>query len=192
MLLRSTFLLLADSCQTLQKMQDSICGAILSFSSVLLGLFGGHKLLVHALIFCLLFDLLVEAWASLKAKRFHFTKIMENLITKVVAYFGSLTLVLYIEHGLGLLESGIFDGGILCGLICATELWNILGGMLAINPNIPGLKLLRRFLRGEIAKKLNMSESDLSEVFKDEPVSGNSDKAQANTQSQSNVTATEV
>lgn len=168
MLLRATFLMLANFCQTLSKMQESIVGAFVSFLGVLMGLFAGHIIVIHALIFCLLFDFVVAIWVDVKFKQFCLTKVVERLITKIVAYFGSITLVLYIESSINFLDGTFFNGGILSGLICATELWSILGGMLAINPNIPGLKLLRRLLKSEIARKVGIEESELEKTINEE------------------------
>ena len=58
-----------------------------------------------------------------------------------------------------------FPTGVVASVICATELWSISGNILIVNPNIPFFNIIRPALKGEIARKLNISEDDVDDAL---------------------------
>ena len=43
-------------------------------------------------------------------------------------------------------------------LICVVEIWSMSASALIVNPNMPFLRLFKRYLQGEIAAKLGLSD----------------------------------
>ena len=74
--------------------------------------------------------------------------------------------------GLFFIESVIVDGYFLtCKLafavIAGTELWSIMANMLVLFPNLPALKLLKKYLSSEMARKLNTTVEETTKCLED-------------------------
>lgn len=74
--------------------------------------------------------------------------------------------------GLFLIESVLIGGYFLTAklafaVIAGTELWSIMANMLVLFPNLPALKLLKKYLTGEIAKKLSINEDNAEQILND-------------------------
>lgn len=74
--------------------------------------------------------------------------------------------------GLFLIESVLIDGYFLTAklafaVIAGTELWSIMANMLVLFPNLPALKLLKKYLTSEMAKKLDITSEETSKCLED-------------------------
>lgn len=74
--------------------------------------------------------------------------------------------------GLFFIESAVIDGYFLTSklafaVISGTELWSIMANMLVLFPNLPALKLLKKYLTAEMAKKLDITSEETSKCLED-------------------------
>lgn len=56
---------------------------------------------------------------------------------------------------------------IVTSLILLCEGWSIMGNSLILYPKMPFLRLFKRFLLGEMAKKMNLSEEETKEIMEE-------------------------
>jgi len=79
---------------------------------------------------------------------------------------------LIIIIGLFAIETVLVDGYAITAklafsVIAGTELWSIMANMLILFPNLPALKLLKKYLGNEIAKKLLINGDETDKVLED-------------------------
>lgn len=85
----------------------------------------------------------------------------------VKAFFYLLIII-----GLFAIETVLIDGYALTAklafsIIAGTELWSIMANMLILFPNLPALKLLKKYLGNEIAKKLSITNDETDKCLED-------------------------
>ena len=135
---------------------------LLTFCVIFLG--DRFPLLVYIGV-AVLFDALWGINTARKLHKFIFSELITKSAIKIAAYVSVYALV-------ALAEKGFTDGNftvtssIVAAILITSELWSILGHIAIVVPDSLIVKLLRKYLKGEMSKKLNISEKELDEILK--------------------------
>lgn len=133
---------------------------------VFCGTFLGDRLPLLVYIgIAVLFDALWGVSTAVKAKRFIFSKLLTKSAIKIAAYVSVYALVALIEKGFTGGDFMLTSSGIAAVLI-ASELWSILGHIGIAYPDFVVVRLLEKYLIGEMSKKLGIPEDELKEILK--------------------------
>lgn len=146
----------------LQDLLQSVWGVLLVAFGFIANFFGGYVMAISAVVTCVIVDLIWGIRSAHKQHKYTQSELIKNTVTKVTAYGTALLVFIFIEKLIG------FEGlptGAVASIICATELWSTSGNILIVNPDIPFFKLLIPVLKGEIARKLNISEEEVDDVL---------------------------
>lgn len=166
--MKHIFLKLSDIISHFQGVFAWIVCTLSCFLSGYEGMFG-------LLFFCVLVDAFWGIFNAVKAGKFVLSDLMRDTIGKILSYCSVFLVIIGIEKILHI-DSGICSA-IVVGVIAMTEVWSISGHILIRFPNLLFFRLFRPALVGEIARKLQMSEEDVKEMFNEnEKRNGNSRK----------------
>lgn len=107
------------------------------------------------------------AWGiatALRSGRFIFSTLIKKSAVKIFAYVSIYGIVALIEKGY---TSGEFmiTSSIIASILIASELWSILGHIGIAYPDWLVVKLLKRYLKGEMSKKLDIPEEELDKIL---------------------------
>lgn len=129
------------------------------------GFLAGYEAMFGLLFFCVIVDAFWGIYNALRAGRFVLSDLMRDTIGKILSYCSVFLVIIGIEKILHI-ESCICSA-VVVGVIAMTEVWSISGHILIRFPNLLFFRLLKPALLGEIARKLQMSENDVKEMFND-------------------------
>lgn len=124
---------------------------------------GQQMVLVHYVLVCILVDMLWGIAAYIKVHKFVLSQAITKTAVKIAAYITIFTLVTMSEHVLS--DSWFIASRLTCTILCAAELWSSMGHILVVQPNMPIIKLLRKYLAGEISRKLGIPVDDVNEIL---------------------------
>lgn len=150
-----------------QKIYETLStwpGALMS-SLVYCGMFlGGRLPLLAYIAIAVTIDGLWGVSTALKADKFIFSKLLAKSAVKIAAYSSVYGLVALVEKGF---TDGNFMVGssIIAAILISSELWSTLGHIAIRVPDWLPIKILKLYLKGEMAKKLGIPESKLDEVL---------------------------
>ena len=104
-------------------------------------------------------------YTAIKAKRFIFSKLLVKSAIKIFAYVTVYGLIALIEKGFADGEFMVTSSAI-AAILISSELWSILGHIGIAYPDFLVVKILKKYLRGEMSKKLGIPEDELDEILK--------------------------
>lgn len=111
------------------------------------------------------FDLFWGILASIKRGEYIFSEAGRSSFTKAFAYGSVLVLVLLIEK---LTHDGSFIATrVMCVVAASCELWSVCANILIVKPSFPFIRLFRKYLAGEISKKLNITTEEYNELMQE-------------------------
>lgn len=157
------FFILAASFVKVHEAIQSVWGVLIVVLGFVANFFGGYVMILSGVIACVLIDLIWGIRSAHKQKKYTQSELMKSTVSKLTAYGTALMVFIFIEKMVGL-ETNIPTAAV-ASVICLTELWSTSGNILIVNPNIPFFKLLKPVLKGEIARKLNISEEEVDEAL---------------------------
>lgn len=107
-------------------------------------------------------------WGVSTAKRtgkFIFSSLIAKSAMKIAAYASIYGVVALIEKGF---TDGSFmvTSSVIAAILITSELWSILGHIGIAYPDWLVVKLLKKYLKGEMSKKLGISEEELDDILK--------------------------
>lgn len=152
----------------LRKLNDILShgeGVAVWVASTIGALLSGYEGMIFLLLFVVVVDALWGIANAVHAHRFVLSDLMRNTIGKILSYCSVFLVIVGIEKVIGI-DSGICSA-VVVGVIALTEVWSISGHILIRFPNLLFFRLFRPALVGEIARKLQMSEEDVKEMFND-------------------------
>lgn len=162
----------------LKKLNDILShveGVAVWVASTIGALLSGYEGMIFLLLFVVVVDALWGIANAVKAGKFVLSDLMRNTVGKILSYCSVFLVIVGIEKVIGI-DSGICSA-VVVGVIALTEVWSISGHILIRFPNLLFFRLFRPALIGEIARKLQMSEDEVKEMFNDnEKRNGNSRK----------------
>ncbi len=132
----------------------TFCGAWLGDRLPLLWYIGG----------AILIDALWGVITSIRANKFILSRLLAKSGIKIGAYVSLYAIVALAEKSFG---DGDFmlTSSLLAGIFITSEGLSILAHIAIIRPDWPIIKILSKVLKGEMAKKLNLSESELDDLI---------------------------
>lgn len=134
--------------------------AVMIFAST----YCGHQMiLIHYVLICILVDMIWGIAAYVKIHKFVLSQAITKTAIKIAAYITIFTLVTMGEHVLS--DSWFIASRVTCATLCAAELWSSMGHILVVQPNMPVIKLLRKYLAGEISRKLGIEVDEVNEIL---------------------------
>ena len=151
--------------QKIYEVLSNWAGVLLS-SLVFCGTFLGARLPLLAYIaVAVTIDGIWGVVTAKKAGRFIFSRLLAKSAVKIAAYSSIYALVALIEKGFVGSEF-TFSSSVIAAILIASELWSTLGHISISNPDWLVTKILRMYLKGEMAKKLGINEEELDKVLK--------------------------
>lgn len=133
---------------------------VLALLAMVLGL---YKEVIIVTFFCIAVDMIWGIAKSVKVGKFATSFLLKNTILKIGAYFSIMLILICIEHILHI-ESKVFVITFTV-IIAATELISILGNIAIVKPSLIFVKLVRRMVIGEVARKLHISEKEAKKLL---------------------------
>lgn len=148
----------------LRLVLGTITGWVTAFMAFMLATFGDKAMHIHWVLLVLFIDLLFGSWSAIKRDVFHISTALFSTACKVVMYITIFFMPMILENILGTdLSYGTVS---VTALLISAEFFSILAHMLIIKPDLVGVKLFKRLLSGEIAKKLGITVKELEDVIK--------------------------
>lgn len=124
---------------------------------------GPEKNAFIGLMLAVALDMVWGVAVSIKEGKFILSYLLRETILKILIYISVLFVALFIERSLD--ESLGIATRIICALAALCELWSACANILIICPRMPFIRVLKKYLSGEIASKINMSKDDVENVM---------------------------
>ena len=125
--------------------------------------FAGHIGIINIVLFAVIIDAFWGIFVSVKQGKFVLSELARLSISKLLVYGCVLALFIAIDKMLG--GSLVVSSTIVATLIVLVEAWSTLASMIIVYPDMAFLRLLRKVLKGEIASKLGIEESQVDSYF---------------------------
>ena len=125
--------------------------------------FAGHIGIINIVLFAVIIDAFWGIFVSVKQGKFVLSELARLSISKLLVYGCVLALFIAIDKMLG--GSLVVSSTIVATLIVLVEAWSTLASMIIVYPDMAFLRLLRKVLKGEIASKLGIEESQVDNYF---------------------------
>lgn len=154
--------------ERLGEILTSVAGCIAGMLIVLLNVFldyiHGHEASIFIVLFVTILDCVWGISRAIKDNKYTTSALMRDSVAKLAVY-GTLILAFIGFDKIGGMGSSV-SVTIVCSLIILVEVWSVLGNILIVYPEFPVLKLLNKYLVGEIASKLNCDPSEVEDALK--------------------------
>ena len=126
-------------------------------------LLAGYKCCIGLIFVAVILDAVWGVASVKKRKAFVLSTLMRKTIKKLGGYFSVILVFICVEKAIGI-PSGLCVS-VVSSVMAMTELWSVCGHILIVNPNSTFFRLLKPALRGEIARKLNITEDEVESVL---------------------------
>lgn len=144
----------------------AVQGWLIGLLIVIVNFFAGYQLVLYGVLIAVAFDALSGICVARKRGEFILSELLRATTFKLAVYFNLIVVFVFIDKFVttGGIETKITTV-ILGSAICLTEAWSSCGNALIISPNFPFLRLFRKALTGEIARKLNVNPEDVENIL---------------------------
>lgn len=142
---------------------SSTYGRIGMIGLAVLDYFAGYSATITITVLSALMDAVWGIAAARKQGRFTLSELARNTYSKLSVYGCCIVLFIGIDKMVGS-DTGITTSAICIGIVLV-EAWSTCGSMIICYPDLPFLKLLKKALTGEIARKLNVPTDKVDEVL---------------------------
>lgn len=144
----------------------TVQGWLIGLLIVIVNFFAGYQLVLYGVLIAVAFDALLGICVARKRGEFILSELLRATIFKLAVYFNLIVVFVFIDKFVttGGIETKITTV-ILGSAICLAEAWSSCGNALIISPNFPFLRLFRKALTGEIARKLNVNPEDVENIL---------------------------
>jgi len=149
----------AKVCDIFSTVGGWILGIVLAFFAFI----GDDQAPFIAVGVAVLLDMFWGVLSAIKRKKFILSFLARETLYKVLIYGTVLSVVLNIERSIN--EAWGLATTILCVIAAACEVWSAGAHILIIKPDCAFIRLFRKYLIGEIANKLKMSNEEAEEVL---------------------------
>lgn len=143
---------------------QNIFGWMLGAMALVVGYLGDSAMAFAGVGIAIVMDAVWGIIVAVKSKKFILSLLLRETMNKMFIYGTTLAMVLFIERSLN--EDWYIATRVVCAIASACELWSICANILIIKPNFPFVKLFRKYLVGEIAKKVGISEEEFTNEVK--------------------------
>jgi len=142
----------------------STWGWVLSVPTFVISLFSSDAIFLTKIIWvALAFDFVFGTCTAVKTKRHILSQAVIVTAVKYSAYSALFWLVVFAEKGIG--DTWLIASRSVFAFCMVAEIWSIIGHIAIINPSLIFVRLIRKFISGEVARKLNVSEEEALEVL---------------------------
>lgn len=146
------------------ELVQSIYGWGLAACVFVVNFFSGYETAITAVVVCVALDTLWGVWAQVKRGHFILSELgRHGMLSKWALYASVIICFILIERMAGMTSQ--LTVIVVCSLICLVELWSMSGSALIVNPQMPFLRLFRRALTGEIARKMDATPAEVREFL---------------------------
>jgi len=142
---------------------STVCGWVVMLSSLVIEFVGGHDTAVLMVLLSVILDAIWGIAVSIHSGRFALSELGRDTVGKLAAYGTALFMFIAIDRLL--LGDTVLTTSAIAALIILVELWSTSANMLICYPNMPFLRLMRKALKGEIARKLSITPEQVDEVL---------------------------
>lgn len=142
---------------------STFSGWVLAILLGIVNFFASHKGIVNIVIFAVVIDAFWGIFVSIKQGKFVLSELGRMTISKLMVYGCVITLFIAVDKLLG--GSMTLSATIIATLIVLVEAWSTLASMTIVYPNMVFLRVLRKVLKGEIARKLNIQECEVEQYL---------------------------
>jgi hypothetical protein len=132
--------------------------------ALMLSTFGVKAMLFHWILIAMAFDLFFGTWSSLKRKQFHISTALVSTAIKLVMYLVIFCIPMILEKIL-LNKDLLMGTTIVTAFICSAEFFSSIAHMLIIKPDFIVVKIFRKFLIAEVARKMKVSHEEVMTMF---------------------------
>lgn len=154
---------LIDILHKLHTLFSSFAGYLIALFVLVCTFFGGRLDLFYYVVIAVGFDLFWGVVTALKQRKFILSQAMTKTAVKLGIYLTMFVMVALPEKAFA--QDWIIATRLVSAVICAAEIWSVLGHILICCPNFPILKLLRKYIQGEIAKKLEVDANEVEDIL---------------------------
>jgi hypothetical protein len=152
------------------KPLENVCGWVFNALAFALTFIGDNgKLLLGAVAVVVVIDIVFGTWVSLKNGHYFESKRLRESATKLFVYFGLQLIAIILDKVIG--DDILICTRITTALIVVCELWSTLASVSIIYPHFPIGNLLKKYLVGEISKKLEIDEQTIISTLEEKEVS---------------------
>lgn len=131
-------------------------GAVATFC---LSLFNQDAIFLTKIIWvALAIDFVFGTWTAIKAKKHVLSQAIILTAVKYAIYSLLFWLVVMAERGVG--DTWFIASRLVFAFCMIAEIWSVIGHVAIINPRLVFIRLLRKSLAGEVARKLDMTEKE--------------------------------
>lgn len=155
------------------NMISTFWGFVCALGIAVFDFFMGYKVAIGVVFVAVLLDMVWGIAAARSQGKYTRSELMRDTITKISGYGAAIILTALLENLImGSHTIGVEEGAevrwavdVIAFVISCIEFWSMSGNILIVDPNFILFKLIRMSLVGEIARKLNMKEDDVKDVF---------------------------
>ena len=127
----------------------------------------GGRLIIYTVVLASVIDLGCGIAVSVRMHRFTLSELIRQTVEKMVVYGLGLVVFLVIDS---LVAQGTgFDVALTSGVVgivmTFAETWSFTAALLILFPNSVFLQFMQKALTGEIARKLNIEESEVAKIL---------------------------
>lgn len=142
----------------------TIWGKIVIFALFLGSIFGSIAGLIHIVLILTTVDMIFGVLVTLKTKGKNeiVSSKLRNSLYKGFFYVMFISLTFLVEMQMMDINIG---PKVAFAVIAAVEMWSISANALILNPDLPFLKLFKRFLTAEIGKKLEIDKDEVEDIL---------------------------
>jgi hypothetical protein len=150
-------------CNKLAEVLSTIEGWLALVCLLIVDYFAGYGVTLQIATISVVMDCIWGIAAAHKQGKFTLSELARNTFSKLSVYGCCIILFIGIDRLMGL-SSGLTTSAICIGIVL-TEAWSTCASMLICFPNLPFLKILRKALTGEIARKLGVENEKVEDVL---------------------------
>lgn len=145
---------------------SSVTGWLTAVVIAFVNFLGDEKMAFGVVGIALLADMVLGIWAALKEKKFIFSHLGRETFKKALIYLITLILILMIERSLH--DDNFIATKIACAIASSCELFSVFANALIIKPDFPFVKLFKKYLAGEISRKIGVNAEEYLEENKNQ------------------------
>lgn len=144
---------------------NSILGKVVVLITFMGAYFASISNLINVILALVIFDAIFGISVSIKLNGVGsiLSSKLRNTLFKLFFYLLFIMLTFLIEFQITGIEC--FTPKIVFAVMASVELWSIASNALILSPNMPFLKLFKKFLTLEISKKLDMTSGEVEEFL---------------------------
>lgn len=171
--MKSIYGVILTTIERFDSMISTFWGFVCALGIAIFEFLLGYKAAIGVVFAAVLMDMFWGIAAARSQGKYTRSELMRDTITKISGYGAALLLTALIENLImGSHTIGIEEGAevrwavdVIAFIISCIEFWSMSGNILIVHPNFIFFKIIRMSLVGEIARKLNMNEDDVKDVF---------------------------